>query len=293
MVISAEGYLYVAGSDQHFYSLRSDGTVRWALAMASYASAGAIGADGTVYTSDSKGLHAITSEGCERWLFPSPDGLFGFPTIGHDGTVYVVGGNNVNRLYAVDAAGLKKWSLLAPFGGLGSPAVGVNALYADNDGVLLAIDLSGKLMWTFGGDVRTPAAIGSDGTVYVGSGSGIGVVQALTPAGIQKWSLKMGSNNGSMPAIRSDGSVIVGGYDKLYAVTPDGALVWAVDKADVNGQSPIVGADGTVYIGLSAFAPDGSKKWTLPVAGVGSSGAIGADGTVYMVAGGKLYAVGP
>ncbi len=81
----------------------------------------------------------------------------------------------------------------------------------------------GTPIWEFiaGGAVRSSPAIGSDGTVYVGSIDN--KLYAINPkSGEKLWEFETGSVVESSPAIGSDGTVYVGSMDKkLYAIKTD------------------------------------------------------------------------
>ena len=81
----------------------------------------------------------------------------------------------------------------------------------------------GTLIWEFEaeGDVSSSPAIGSDGTVYVGSDDK--KLYALNGAnGAKKWEFQTGGWVRSSPAIGSDGIIYVGSNDKkLYAIYTD------------------------------------------------------------------------
>ena len=75
----------------------------------------------------------------------------------------------------------------------------------------------GDLIWKFetGGQTYSSPAIGSDGTIYVGSYDNN--LYAINPDGSKKWAFETG-NIISSPAIGSDGTVYVGSRDyKVYA----------------------------------------------------------------------------
>ena len=64
-------------------------------------------------------------------------------------------------------------------------------------------------------------AIGTDGTIYVGSRDKN--LYAINPDGSKKWAFKTGNWVTSPPAIGSDGTIYVGSKDKnLYPISPDG-----------------------------------------------------------------------
>jgi len=82
---------------------------------------------------------------------------------------------------------------------------------------------AGVKLWEFetGGPVFSSPAIGSDGTVYVGSTDN--KLYALSSkSGVKLWEFETGNDVGSAPAIGSDGTVYVGSHDKkLYAIKTD------------------------------------------------------------------------
>ena len=107
-------------------------------------------------------------------------------------------------------------------------------------------------IWEFGtGDqVLSSPAIGSDGTVYVGSGDKkLYAINGKT--GVKLWEFETGDEVYSSPAIGSDGTVYVGSADKkLYAInSKSGAKLWEFETGDMAWSSPTIGPDGTIYIG--------------------------------------------
>ena len=111
----------------------------------------------------------------------------------------------------------------------------------------------GTILWEFktGGMVSSPA-IGSDGTVYVGSQDK--KVYALD--GNRRainWEFVTGSEVSSSPALGSDGPVYIGsGFrgNKVYALDGEsGAKKWEYVTRDWVSSCPAIGSDGTVYVG--------------------------------------------
>ncbi len=150
------------------------------------------------------------------------------------------------------------------------------------------------------GAVLSSPAIGSDGTIYVGSHNGK-IYAFYSDNGTVKWSYATVSGRVfSSPAIGSDGTIYVGSEDKnLYAINADGTLKWSYATDDKVISSPAIGSDGTIYVGsfdnnLYAFYSDnGTVKWSCATLGrVLSSPAIGSDGTIYVGSGdNNLYAI--
>ena len=70
----------------------------------------------------------------------------------------------------------------------------------------------GDVIWEFEiGKVISSPAIGSDGTIYIGSSGNY--LYAINPNGSKKWEFKTGWDVSSSPAIGSDGTIYVGSED--------------------------------------------------------------------------------
>ena len=130
--------------------------------------------------------------------------------------------------------------------------------------------VDGTEKWSFstGGRHSSPA-IGSDGTVYVGSVFDDNLY-AVNPDGTEKWSFSTGDWVFSSPAIGSDGTVYVGSGDSnLYAVNPDGTEKWSFSTGGSVRSSPAIGSDGTVYVGSGGTVYVGSYDNKLYAIGEG------------------------
>jgi len=155
--------------------------------------------------------------------------------------------------------------------------------------------------WAFitDGILTTSAAIGADGTIYLGASDS--KLYAINPDGSQKWVFATGGIINSSPSIGALGTIYVGSDDNnLYAVNPDGSQRWIyATSGDVNSSATIA-PDGTIYIGsednkLYAVNPNGNLKWSfLTGDDVNASAAIASDGTIYIgSADHSLYALNP
>ena len=160
----------------------------------------------------------------------------------------------------------------------------------------------GTVLWEFetGGEVHSSPAIGSDGTIYVGSNDNkLYAINGKT--GVKLWEFVTGQDVYSSPAIGSDGTVYVGSNDKnLYALHGQtGVKLWEFETDDGVRSSPAIGSDSTVYAGsndnklYAINGQTGDKLWEFEAGGrVFSSPAIGSDGTVYVGSNdNKLYAI--
>ena len=113
---------------------------------------------------------------------------------------------------------------------------------------------AGVKLWEFetGGTIgNSSPAIGSDGTVYIGSNDyKLYAINGKT--GVKLWEVETGSSLGrSSPAIGSDGTVYVRSTDKkLYAINgKSGVKLWEFETGGTVYSSPAIGPDGTVYVG--------------------------------------------
>ena len=97
--------------------------------------------------------------------------------------------------------------------------------------------------------MNSSPAIGSDGTVYVGSYKKLYAINGKS--GVKLWEFETGDFVSSSPAIGSDGTVYVGSRDnKLYAINgKSGVKLWEFETGGQVRASPAIGSDGTVYVG--------------------------------------------
>ena len=131
------------------------------------------------------------------------------------------------------------------------------------------------------------------------------VLYAVNPQGLTKWTYKIPVFTyydfvDSSPAIGSDGTVYVGGYNELFAIYPNGTLRWNYTADGWQFTSPTVDAAGNVYAAcvggtLYALRADGGLRWKYTVGGLQhTSPVIGPDGMLYIAGFGQksLYAIG-
>ena len=186
-----------------------------------------------------------------------------------------------------------------------SPWPHSRGIYNTNNGLSPFLgNQTGALKWTSydGIYIFSSPAIGSDGTIYIGSIDYN--LYALHSDGTFKWKYLTDYQIYSSPAIGSDGTIYISSADfYLYAIHSDGTLKWRYLTSGSIYSSPAIGSDGTIYIGSSdnylyAIKPDGSLKWTnnttLNNLYFFVTPAIGTDGTIYIGStAGNLYAINP
>jgi len=178
---------------------------------------------------------------------------------------------------------------------------------AQNSGRASGRGATGTKRWEFRtGDRLYSPAIGSDGTLYFGSGNNVFAVDAAT--GKEKWRFRTRGGVQSSPAIAADGTVYVGTVlpdGRVYALDgTTGAKRWEFPTGE-DASSPTIAPDGAVYVGYaigsyeiygfsgkplilgggvySLDADTGSMKWKTQMPGYAARcPAIGEDGTVYV-----------
>lgn len=167
---------------------------------------------------------------------------------------------------------------------------------------------------TLGGRIWGTAAVGADGTVYIGSDDD--KLFALTPGEADpKWVLEIGNCDGSQkpgpegarcdvdggPTIGPTGDLFIGA-DGVYRVSPAGEIVWhytggedrpkhvfSTPAVDRQSRSVFGGQDGYV----TALDAEGEQRWRYKVvADVDGSPSMGENGTTFVGADdGRLYAI--
>jgi len=175
--IGDDGTVYCTSYGSYLYALYPDnGTVKWQYNTGgSVRTSPCVADDGTVYVVSVNGvLHALYPNGTLKWQAGIDGGTS--PTIGRDGTIYC----GYHALYAINPDGSQKW-VFNP-GNIGSIKEGTpcNSLdgtiyfgtYGSDGGELIAVNPDGTEHWRIylaTGYIMSAPAIGSDGTVYVGS----------------------------------------------------------------------------------------------------------------------------
>jgi outer membrane protein assembly factor BamB len=159
----------------------------------------------------------------------------------------------------------------------------------------------GTVLWSYdtASFVLSSPALGSDGTIYLVTATGL---SAITNNGIlasNKWTFAAARPTAGTAAIGSSGTIYCGSADgNLYAINSDGRLKWSY-PLQANRGSPAIGADEAIYFAaggyLYAVGSDGHLKWKSSGGDSGPSPAIDLNGTIYQIGntGRQLYAFNP
>lgn len=254
--------VYVAAEGGQVYALSHSGELGWRTGLGSrILSTPVLGDNGTVYIGTANSLCALSPDGRVKWRFPAAGPVDAGPALSRDGRIYVA--CRTSFFYALDTAGILLWQ------------------------------------YNVGGTLSS-AAVGQDGTVYVGGGDEDRSCYAFWPDGTVRWRYVVGCGVHSSPAIGTDGTVYFGAQDGgVYAVDSSGGLRWKYQTGGRVLSGPVLDEAGVVYAGsydgyLYALNPDGTLRWRFKTDGnILASPAVSSDGTVCVGSfDGWLYGVG-
>lgn len=179
--IGDDGTVYCGSHDCNLYALYpNNGTLKWKFQTGGWVARGtSIADDGTIYFGSWDGyLYAIYPDGTLRWK--TGGNLAGTtPVIAQDGTIYI-GNRYLSAIYPSN--GSVKWSFDPGSGRTirgGNPCISAEGIIyfgthinETDGGELIAINPEGTELWRImlATDwIMSAPAIGSDGTIYVGS----------------------------------------------------------------------------------------------------------------------------
>ncbi len=246
------------------------GTERWSFAKVNLDSTVAVSKKNVIYTVGFKlkTLYALSPKGQILWKYIAKASQLTSPSIGTDGTIYLVRMDRQKSylLALTSNSGKKKWE----------------------------VEVSSAR-----GEYWLPhIAISKNGRIYVSIGNNLG---AFNSKGKVLWSYEFISNNSkcnTAPSFSPKEDVI---YvyrrcgEGVYAFNLDGSVKW-VDKTKYTSEytPPVIAPDGTIYIldgttsSLFALAPNKKKKWKATYSGFNlgfSTMALGLENLIYVAMG--------
>jgi outer membrane protein assembly factor BamB len=262
----------------------------------------AITRDGSLIFTDEGGvMHALESDGSQKWSCPLNASGRSSPAVSDDGMVYQSSPWS-GDIYAVGPDGSVSWWTIGGLTVQATPALASDgAIIIGHYDCLRAYNPDGSLKWLFptGAAVTSSAVIDDNGCIYFGCDNT--KVYALNPDGTKRWETTLGGIALSSPALAPNGTIYFGCLDqKLYALAPDGFLKWSCTTQGRIDSSPVIGEDGTVYIGsqdwnLYAIRPeDGTVRWSYNMEGnISATPLISEDNVIYCATGeyNNLYAL--
>lgn len=229
---------------------------------------------GNIYVGDEGGsFYSINpTTGAERWVFRAKDAIYG---------AAVVGSRLVKR-----PGGCNPLALLWPRTQTATDLIYVVSL----DSNLYCLDTTGKQLWSvyLGDEIYGTPALGTDGTIYVGTDKG--TLAAIAPNGKKKWSFKTGDEITGSPTVGLNGFIYIAS-DSVYCVGARGRRRWAFGApgGDYFFASPVIDESDVVYVGntdgyLYCLGPDGRQQWRAPAPDgdeIRPETVVGPDGALY------------
>lgn len=227
-VVSESGLVLVGAHDGVLSALRPPGEVVWRYRTGDHIQYAVAAHGHTVYVGSWTGvLSALDGNSGElKWTFATANAIWARPAIAPDGTVYCASFDG--NLYALTPEGMEKWRVKT--GGFipSSPALAPDGTiyFTSGDGNLYAVTPAGEVRWkhpiSADAGAFTSAAVGAEGTVYLGHFKGHlegkYFLLAVGPDGQTRWEREWGQVVVSTPLVlpgerlcfgSADGSVYV------------------------------------------------------------------------------------
>jgi outer membrane protein assembly factor BamB len=203
------------------------------------------------------------------------------PTVGPDGTIYVVSG--AGKMFAVSPEGAVKWTAQA------GPILRISPALA-SDGTVYVPSYDGKLY-----AVAPPAGVGQQGSTRwtFDFGQHLGPTPFPSASGRGGGGGQSGVGSSASATIGPDGTVYIGANNSnFYAISPDGQLRWLFEaERELAGiwSTAVLSADAqSLYFGANKggiYALDtatGKERWRFNIYGsVYSSPGQDLDGILY------------
>lgn len=249
-------------------------------------------------------------------LWKINNNLFGPPAIDNSGNLYFCSGPLV---YSFDKSGQKRWehNFTPPNSRytancFSSPAMSPNkdTLYVTVDWPIQSIrafNLDGTIKWEsriWYTPFTASIAVADDGTLYVGTSSGYGIIFAINSNGIIKWSSVGVGVITNTPVVGDDGNIYASFQDNnsygIASFSSSGALRWKyysiiVSVKEISFKNNTVYATGKNQV-IALDAATGLVKWIWTITyNYGSIQNITVDnnGNSFVAVDDTIYAISP
>jgi large repetitive protein len=260
--LGTNGDAYASTLAGRLTAVGADGVERWRFEDVEdvFSAAPVIAGDGSIYQATGLGwLYRFSPDGAVRARVELGGASGSTPAIAND-VIYVHTTPGELIAIGLDDNAIR-WRATTPAALTGGQAVAVGpdgTIYTVGVGVT-AVSPAGEVRWhvSFSTTIPGSAAIGADGTVYVGAQFGPFV--ALDPAGTPRWSRDLHMAPGASPVIDADGIIYVPTDDAIVALDADGATRWTLPlpHGGIRGGLSL-GADGALVVGAANAVSGGS-----------------------------------
>lgn len=248
-------------------------------------------------------IQLFAADGNVRWTYATGDVVFGAPATDSKGNLYF--GSSDGYFYSLTSNGTTRWQFTGAVDWIeSSPALSADettAYFGSWDNFVYAVNTTtGAEKWRYetGGILIASPAVGSDGTVYIGSADGI--FYALRDNGQEKWVFVADGEIESSAVVDSQNRVTFATTTgSVYNLDAKGNLQWTFQAGSVadngaieHGVYAALALDGAdrIYVGsknhyLIVLEADGRLAWTYQSTDrIDSSPVIDKDGNVYFAA---------
>lgn len=307
--------VFVTSEDGRLYGFTSTGTPLWTAYNTGslLRSTPTLGVDGTLYFGDADGrVHAVNAfNGLSRPGWPiqvSSSSIVTPPVIARDQTIIVASTDGF--LYALNTSGEVIWTSAQ---NIGTIQVGMalverkvqvplpngdiresvqTVLYAvSNNSFLYALaGEDGSLLWSYpiNGPLRSGPVVGPDGTVYVGTSTGLIALNEEATAFTPRLRFIFPASDVGTPAIDTNNIVYFVSGREVVAINPNNTPVWRY-PLEAEGDGPLtISRDGLLLIAtddglLYALETDSQglapEKWPMFQRNARHTGRLGIDAT--------------
>lgn len=264
--IGSDGTIYVGSDDSRLYAIWPDGFKKWVYEAGEVIiTTPVIGTDGTIYIGSREMLHAVNSDGKQKWTFPTT-GFVNNPKIDAAGTIYIgSSGSSDQKLYAVKPDGKLKWEYLTDTGFHSSPVIGADGtVYIGNYGRFYAIYSLGT--------VEASSITVNKNAIQLKSGESETLTATVVPAAASNKNVAWSSSDGRIASVDSMGKVtgvssgtatitvtaVDGGFIATCQVTVTAPANQSPSFSDITGHWAAANVTRAVELKIASGYPDGT-----------------------------------
>jgi hypothetical protein len=322
-VFAAESWLTFCANNQRTCSTDNIGPVRpelrWNFEGPDGDTSALVGADGTVYVKADDVLYALDNLGGEKWRFSDESARFLPPSIGPNGTIYLLStGAKKTYLNAINPEdGKPEWRSEVegrPVDFWISPMAisSKGEIYVITNRYLSKYDLQGKRLWSNKlpemKRATTPSLSPDESVIYIYSRTNGGIL-AINTDGKLRWKyMENFYTDFCTTTVGPDGSIYVADSTSgsLIVFEPGkGSIKWRITQPDkdLNDTNVTLGKDGTIYINAANSVGKGGSIYSISNTGkinwefkieegdAASPVTLDRDGRLYFASGKKIYCI--